>query len=162
MLLVQDDPLFCKLIAKYLKSSNTDDLKYALTGTLGARMIAGGAFDIALINATLPDISGIELAMLARNENVAVLMLSQNTRVSEELKQFDYQYLQRPFSFRTLLSESKRVVQESRASFCRSRAIVSMPNIAAAEANLEALRLEMVESNRMFDAIVARLGYWRS
>ena len=154
MLLVQDDPLFCRKVSEYLKSSTRDEVEYALTGRLGAKLISRGQFDIALISATLPDASGIELAKLASNENISVLMLSENSGISEELKRLNFRYLESPFSLDALLSETKRVVLE-----CRENTAVARSCMAMVEGNLEALRVEIAESNRLFDAILARLGY---
>lgn len=156
MLLVQDDPLVCKPISKCLKSRGADELKWARTGRLAVRMITRAWCDVAIISATMPDMSGIDLAKLAQNENIAVLMLSPNPGLSEELKRLDYRYLQKPFTFHALLSEAKRAARETKASTSSATQSVTI-----AEANLEVLKAEMAESHRRFDAIVARLGYWK-
>jgi DNA-binding response OmpR family regulator len=156
MLVVQDDHLFCKKISEYLKSHARDEVEYALTGNLGTKLLLRQKFDIVLISATLPDTTGIELAKVAYNEHVPVLMLSENSDISAELRRLQIRYLQKPFSLDTLLSESRRVVCESRKSRARVRSCV-----ATVEASLESLRLEIAEANQLFDAIVARLGYWK-
>ena len=156
MLLVEDDPVFCDVVAERLKCCAFGEFKYALTGTLGAKMMIGGRFDIAMINATLPDTSGIELAKLAVNEDISVLMLSENPCISARLKQLDYRYLERPFSFNLLASEVQNVLLEHEClNRCRTAA-------SGMEAKFLALQAEVAESHRLFDAIIAHLGYLKS
>ncbi len=155
MLLVQDDPVFRDVMSGHLKQYNAvDELEYALTGMLGARKIAGGRFDIAMINVTLPDTSGLELARLAANENMSVLMLSENPGISEELHRLNYQYLEKPFSSDRLLTESRRVMIENRRNTSRIKTSSAMLH-----ANLKALQAEVESAHRQFDTIVSRLGY---
>lgn len=155
MLLVQDDPVFRGVISRYLKKSNVlDKLEYALTGVLGARKIAAGRFDIAMINVTLPDTSGLELAELASNENISVLMLSEGPGISEELNRLAYRYLERPFSSDVLLAESKRVILERKRNICQVKTSAAMLH-----ANLRALQAEVDDAHRRFDTIIAQLGY---
>lgn len=154
MLLVQDDHLFCEKICDYVRAGLNDEVEYALTGMVGAEMIAHRQFDVALISATLPDAWGIELARLASNEKISVLMLSENSNISKKLKRLQYRYLQKPFSVDVLLSETRHVIRESRQNIAASRSCA-----ATVEANMEALRIEIAEANQLFDAILARLGY---
>jgi DNA-binding response OmpR family regulator len=156
MLLVQDDPVFCDNMRDYLQSPVLVEFEHAPTGKLGARMIASGRFDIALINATLTDMPGIELAARAANENLAVLMLSDNWRISEELARLGYRFLEVPCLFDTLLAEAKRLMQEHADYMTRLRS-----STAVAEASLQALRAEVAEAHRRFDTIVGHLGYLR-
>ena len=116
-------------------------------------MLAGG-FDIALINATLPDASGIELAKLAATP---VLMLSETPRISRKLARLGLQFMEKPFGVDALLAESKRVMLERGAD----TAPVDPPK-ATAVPDLEALRAEIAEAHRQFDAIVKHLGYLKT
>jgi DNA-binding response OmpR family regulator len=154
ILLVQDDPGFRDDISDYLKNRATVELAHAPTGAQGAAMIAGGSFDVAVIDANLPDMSCIELAKLAANENIPVLMLSGNRRVSEELRRLDYRFLETPCSADVLLSESRRLLREREENIGPVRS-----STAIAERSLRALRAEVTEAYRLFDAIVLQLGY---
>jgi DNA-binding response OmpR family regulator len=156
ILLVQNDPLLCQAVSDYHKSCAADELECALTGSSAEHLLAAGGFEVAAISAILPDRSGIELAALAVNENIPVLMLSANSLVSRELERLHYQYLQHPFTLEALLCETKRVMHEAREHFSRVNA-----SFSKMDASLAALQAEMAESHRLFDAIVARLGYWR-
>jgi DNA-binding response OmpR family regulator len=156
ILLVQDDPVFCDGMKNYLESRAAMEIEHAPSGMLGAKMMAGGRFDVALINATLPDTPGIELAQVAANENTAVLMLSDNRRISRKLTRLGYRFLERPFSFDALLGESGRLIREREESISQIRS-----STAIAEASLRALRAEVAEAHRLFDAIIGHLGYIR-
>jgi DNA-binding response OmpR family regulator len=156
MLLVQDDPVFCDNMRNYLQSRALVEFEHAPTGKLGAKMITGGRFDIALINATLTDMPGIELAARAANENVAVLMLSDSWRMSEELTRLGYRFLEIPCRFDTLLAEARRLMREHAENMTLLRS-----STAIAEASLQALRAEVAEAHRRFDTIVRHLGYLR-
>jgi DNA-binding response OmpR family regulator len=156
VLLVQENPLFCEKIVDYVRSSLNNEVECARTGTIGAEMIAHGRFDIALISATLPDNAGIELARLASNENIAVLMLSENASISQKMERLRYRYLQKPFTVDALLSETCQIVRENQETLAKTRSCA-----ARVEANMEALRLEIAQANRLFDAILARLGFWK-
>ena len=157
ILLVQDDPEFCEAISDYLKSSPSDELQYAFNGHAGAALLSGGRFEIALIDANLPDRSGVELARAADNQNVPVLMLSDSPHASAELECLHYRYLQKPFAVDVLIAETRQVLLDRRANVNRIKESFSKMG-----ASLDALRAEMAESHRLFDAIVARLGYWRN
>jgi DNA-binding response OmpR family regulator len=137
-----------------MKSHSSAELQSAPTGVLGARMIVGGDFAIALIDATLPDTSGIELAKLAANQNIPVLMLSENPPISQELRRLDFQFLEKPFDLNLLLATSRRVMLEHAAHLKQIK-----PDAAFAAPNLEALRAEVAEAHQQFDAIVKHLGY---
>lgn len=153
ILLVQDDPCFCDVVSDYLKPYGSEKWEYAMNGTSAAQMLAARHFDIALINATLPDASGIELARLACNEDTPVLMISENTNISNELKRLDYQFLQKPFSFDVLVAESKRVMLK-----CADHSD-SLRSVATSQVNLQTLMAEIAESNQRFDSIMKNLGY---
>lgn len=114
-------------------------------------MIVAGGFDIALIDATLPDASGVALAKMAP---MPVLMLSDNPRISQALQRLGLQFLQKPFSGDVLLAEVTRVLLERAA-----QRPIDPPVVPIAPADLEALRAEAAQANRQFDAIVRHLGY---
>ena len=153
MLLVHGDRNLCDRISKAMKSHGSAMLQSASTAVLGASMIIDGGFDIALINAILPDASGIELARLTATP---VLMLSESARISRELQRLGLQFLQTPFGVDVLLAESNRVMLE-RAAQMRQ---VKLP-MATTALNLESLRAETAQAHREFDAIVKHLGYLR-
>jgi DNA-binding response OmpR family regulator len=156
MLLVQDDPVFCDNVRDYLQSRALVEFEHAPTGKLGTKMITGGRFDIALINATLADMPGTELAARAANENIAVLMLSDNWRISKQLARLGYRFLEIPCSFDTLLAEARQLMREHAENMTQLGL-----SAAIAEANLQALRAEVAEAHRRFDTIVGHLGYLR-
>ena len=155
MLLVQHDRRFSEAFLNRVRADSTDEVECALNGEVAAKMIVSGQFEAALISATMPDASGIELAKLAVNENLPVLMLSDNRNVSEELRRLDFRYLEHPFTVEALLWESRQIAFNSKRNVSRAKS-----SLAKLEANLNLLKAEVAESNRLFDAIIARLGYW--
>ena len=49
-------------------------VRSASTGTLGAEAIETGAFDLAIIDVLMPELSGYELAKRAANKNIPALL----------------------------------------------------------------------------------------
>jgi hypothetical protein len=63
-------------------------------------------------------------------------------------------YLERPLNLDALVSESQRVIREAQLIIGKVRA-----SAATMEAKISALAFEIAEAHRLFDLIMARLGY---
>jgi CheY-like chemotaxis protein len=151
VLLVEDEPLICDLVVDCFSDLPEAEITCAGNGVLGAQMIVGSHFDLALIDVGLPQISGLELAGLAANENIPVLLISGHPGVNDELQRFGYPYLAKPFGLDDLQREALRVIAESRENVCRVK--------ASAErmlANTKALSAAVTESTRLLREIKAQ------
>ena len=54
--MIEDDLLICEMVADCFRTELGAEVVCALTGPDGARMIMGYAFDLAVIDAVLPDV----------------------------------------------------------------------------------------------------------
>ena len=90
ILVIDDEPVICDVLADCLQDLPDTEVRCALTGMLGAEKLRTGRFDLALIDVLLPEISGLELTAIAASENTAVLLLSGHPETNEKLEQFGY------------------------------------------------------------------------
>ncbi len=151
ILLVDDDPAVCEVIKDFLQEWAETTVDCALDGTLGAQKLQQKHFDLALIDGALPSVSGLQLAEIAANENTPVLLLSGHPDFNQKFHSFGYPYLPKPFSLDQLLSESKRVIAETSENIRRVKA-----SAARMQANAEALKAAVAESQRLLGAIRAK------
>ncbi len=116
VLLVDDDPKLCRLIASYLQP-----LGYSVdaehTGPAGLSRALTGAFDVVLLDVMLPGLSGFDvLRELRKSSQIPVLML---TALGEEadrivgLEMGADDYLPKTFSTRELLARLRAVLRRS-------------------------------------------------
>lgn len=151
ILLIEDEPLICDLVAEYFGERLDAEISYAQDGLTGARMIAGSDFALAIIDASLPQIPGVELATFAANENIPVLLISGDPDANYKLKRFGYPHLEKPFDLSALHRESVRVLGESQENIRRVRA-----SSAKMQAAGYALSAAIRESRRLLEEIKAR------
>jgi DNA-binding response OmpR family regulator len=146
ILVVDDEPLICQVVTDCLQDYDGIDVVCASDGKMGAQMLAGGHFALVLINGTLAEVSGIELAEIAANENTPALLLSGHPETNDKLKRFGYPYLAKPFTMNRLLAESRKVMAESREN-------IRQVKTAAAKklASSEALKATVAKSNQLLD-----------
>jgi DNA-binding response OmpR family regulator len=144
VLVVDEEPAVCDAFAAGLRDGLGAEVETALSGPLGATMIANGGFDLAIIDGMLPSLSGLELARLAVNENIPVVLTSASPETSHAFYELDYPFLAKPFSISTLLLVSRQAMLEKRENIRRvkSSAIKLL-------ASAEALPAVMVESERL-------------
>jgi DNA-binding response OmpR family regulator len=152
-LLVHHEPDESRVIVENLRHKADAEVASARTVSEGARLIAARHFDLALIDAVLPDMAGMQLASLAANQNMPVLLLSENSSSSAHVRRLGYPYLEKPFDVEVLVAESIAIVR-------RARLIVRDVAISAdrVEATMKALAAEVAEAHRLFDLIISRLG----
>jgi DNA-binding NtrC family response regulator len=151
ILVVDDDALVCEVLTDCLQEDLGAKVECALTGERGALMIAGMRFDLTLIDALLPDVSGIALAEFAADEDTAALMTSGHPQVSETLDRFDFPYLEKPFDIASLIAEATSIIRDTRENIRRVKT-----SAAQMRASAEALNAAMEKSRRLLDAIKAR------
>ena len=157
MLLIHQEPIASQTIAEHLREKAGAEVECTQTATEGAKMIAGGGFDLALIDAILSEIPGSQLTKLAANQNTPVLLLSESRATSAKLQQLGLPYLEQPFNLEILICESKRLMLETR-SIIRTFAA----SADKMEFNMSILTAEIAEAHRLFDLVMIRLGYKRS
>lgn len=151
ILLIDDDPLVCDLIVDWFADKFGTEVLCPRHGILGARMMLSSYFDLAIIDADLPEISGLELAAFAANENIPVLLVSGHPGTSDQLERLRYPFLAKPLTLHKLTAEAVRVIAESQENIRRVRA-----QAAKMLANTEALSAEVAESRRLLREVKAQ------
>jgi two-component system OmpR family response regulator len=148
VLVVNDKPSICNLIAEYFRDDLGMVVECAHSGPAGALKLARGRYDFALIDVPLGEVSGLDLAALAANGNTPVLLISGSPEFNLKLHQFGYTYLPKPFTLEALRIEATRVMDEHAANIARVKA-----SAARMEANRLTLQAAMAASDRSLDAV---------
>lgn len=166
ILLVDDDPLICDLVVDWFGDKFGTEVLCPRSGMLGARMMMSSHFDLAVIDVDLPEISGLELAAFAANENIPVLLVSGHPGTNDRLERLRYPFLAKPFKLHELTAEAARIIAESHENIARVKA-----SAAKMLASTEALSVAVAESRRLLQEIKAQqvargqvpapMGWWR-
>jgi DNA-binding response OmpR family regulator len=82
-------------------------------------MIAAWHYDLALINATLPDMSGIVLATIAASENIPVLLMSGDAAMNLQLERHGFPYMQEPFGSEQLIRVANQVIRDAQMNILK-------------------------------------------
>ena len=147
MLIVDNEPL-ADPIVDCLGDRLAIEVDYARTATLGARLIATGRYDIALIDCFLQEILGTELAAFAANQNTPALLISRHPATSTKLSHLGFPYIETPFHIDRLCEETRRAARERAEAVDRLKAASTRM-----QANFRALAAAMEQSNRLLDEI---------
>ena len=107
-------------------------------------MITSTRFDLALIDAVLPGVSGIELAELAANENIPALLTSGHPEVCQTLDRFHFPHLKKPFDLDALVAEARSIMRETEENIRRVQS-----SAAEMRAKTEALKASGAEARRL-------------
>jgi DNA-binding response OmpR family regulator len=144
VLVIEDDSLICEMVADCFRSELGAEVVCTLTGPDGARLIMGYEFDLAVIDAVLPDVSGFALAQLAANENLPVLMTSGHPLLSDQLVRFNFPHLRKPFDLNALIEEARTIINGTRQNIRRVQ-----HSAATMRAHLKALEIALKEAHRL-------------
>ena len=116
ILLVDDDPKLCRLVADYLKPLGFD-VTSVLTGSEGLRYALTGNFQAVILDCMLPGLDGFEvLRQLRKVSTVPVLMLTALGDESDRIVGLELgadDYLPKTFSTRELLARLRAVTRRS-------------------------------------------------
>lgn len=116
ILLVDDDPKLCRLVADYLKPLGFD-VTSVLTGSEGLRHALTGNFQAVILDCMLPGLDGFEvLRQLRKVSTVPVLMLTALGDESDRIVGLELgadDYLPKTFSTRELLARLRAVTRRS-------------------------------------------------
>jgi DNA-binding response OmpR family regulator len=166
VLLIDDDPLICDCIVDWFGDKFGMEVLCPRRGMLGARMMMSLHFDLAIIDVDVPEISGLELAAFAANENIPVLLTSSRPGKSDQLGRLRYPFLAKPFKLLELTAEVVRVIAESHENIRRVK-----ESAAKMLASTEGLSVAVAESRRLLQEIKAQqvargqvpapTGWWR-
>jgi two-component system copper resistance phosphate regulon response regulator CusR len=117
LLVVEDDPLIQKLLSRGLTSDGFV-VDVAGTGEEGLDRALSGEYDAMILDVTLPDTDGFQIARRARSEGIEmpILMLTGRGELDDRLEGFASgadDYLVKPFAFQELLVRVHAVMRRT-------------------------------------------------
>ena len=122
ILVAEDDPNICDLLTDILEVELYATVRCERTGRLALRAIETAAFDLAIIDVNLPEISGYELAMRAANRNLPALLSSGHPNDDAKLRKYEFPYLAKPYRVGKLISEAAIAITQAGENIRRIRA----------------------------------------
>jgi len=117
ILLVEDDPEITKLLQLHFKEPN-----YHFTATAngkdGLEKGSSGAYDLIILDLTLPEMDGMEICKGLRDRKVssAIMMLTSNSEEIDKVLALELgadDYVTKPFGIRELLARSKALIRRT-------------------------------------------------
>jgi DNA-binding response OmpR family regulator len=144
ILVVERDPAVAFTFADAFANHLAAQVRCAGTGSLAVELIETGTYDLAIVDANMPDISGFELARRAANRNVPALLCSGNPDTLQKLADFEVPHLAKPFAPDLLISEAARVIAQAQTNIRKVRETCT--KLLAASGRLEA---EMARSRAL-------------
>jgi DNA-binding response OmpR family regulator len=160
VLVVDDEPVICDTVAAFLKEWPGTEVVVAMTGKVGAETLRDDHFDLALIDALLPGLSGITLANLAANDHTPVLLFSGHPEVNEKLERFGCPHLEKPFSLEKLLDAAEHAVATASENIRRVK--LSAAKIMASAEPLTAAQQDTRPADLSLERPLANVLEWAS
>ena len=119
ILVVEDDPVLCPLIAKYLKKRGGYTVAMARSGAEMHQEMESNAFDLVILDLLLPDEDGIEIArQLRAKSDVGIVIISGMDDIVDRVVGLEVgadDYLTKPFDNRELLARVRSVLRRKDA-----------------------------------------------
>lgn len=116
LLLINDDEEFCLLVRDYMTIQNVQ-LDYTLTGEAGLAALAGGGYDLVLLDMMLPDMPGVEvLRRIRARGRIPVIIFSAHNDETDRIVTLEIgadDYIPKSFSSRELLARVRAVLRRS-------------------------------------------------
>jgi len=153
ILVIEDDPGICELLIEVMEAELAAVVRCASTGTQGSEIIATGAFDLAIIDVIMPQISGYELAKRAASRNIPTLLCSGHPDVLNKLIAVDWPHLAKPFKLNELVYEAAKIITNSAENIRRVKI-----SLARLQATPDGLPADLAESRRLRNASRALLS----
>ncbi len=150
ILVVDDEPALCDLFRGWLHGNLGADVECSLTGTAAAQMMIGGRYDLALIDAGLPDTSGVALAGMAATYNTPALLMSGRPEIIDRLGGLGFPILKKPFPATRLLDEATSILRHAANNI---QAVKS--SAAEMHRRTQALKAALAEAHRQVDGMAA-------
>jgi CheY-like chemotaxis protein len=136
ILVIEDDPDICDLLAGVMEAEFSAAVRCARTGKKALEAIETGVFDLAIIDVRMPEISGYELARRAAARNIPLLLSSGYPETDVTLKESECPYLAKPFLISELLYEAANAITQAAENIRLVKA--SLSRLAATGADLVA------------------------
>ncbi|MGD9727054.1 MAG: response regulator [Acetobacteraceae bacterium] len=129
VLVADTDEAVCEVIQSCLEEEYPGVAVTCLhSGDLARAALRAGDFDLAVIEAVLPEVCGFDLAEQATSQNTPVLLMSGDLTAQDKLDDFGYPNLGKPFLLRELIQATRGIrsdtienVREVRVAGARRR-----------------------------------------
>jgi CheY-like chemotaxis protein len=144
ILVAETDPDVRDLLTDILRIDFAATVSSYSTGERAAAAIATGAFDLAIIDVGLPEISGYELAARAANMNIPTLLCTGHPDAVAKLKQVGCPHLAKPFQINDLVCEAAVVMVNATENIRRVKASLTKLRLT-----VEGLEADIAESRRL-------------
>lgn len=116
LLLVEDDPIHVSLVAEYFSRANFE-VEATELGQLAPQLVKKLNPDVVLLDVSLPDVDGFEVArQIRRFSKVPIIFLTGRDTELDKLEGFEAgadDYITKPFSLRELLARIKAVARRA-------------------------------------------------
>jgi DNA-binding response OmpR family regulator len=122
---VDDETFICAVVAEALADSLGAEVHCATDGAEGAALLASRPFDLALIDAVLPKLSGFAVAAVAAEADIPVLIMTGHPDATEKCEAFGFLWLGKPFPLEVLAREAAKVIADNRELALRTKAAVA-------------------------------------
>ena len=119
ILLVDPDPSVSAVLSDALTQELRAEVICADTGASASRALHEASWDLAVIEATLPDMTGFELAELAATNHIPALLISGHPQAQETCRALGYPHLDKPFAFSALQAAAATVLRDTRVTVQR-------------------------------------------
>jgi two-component system, OmpR family, catabolic regulation response regulator CreB len=144
ILVAERDPGVCNLLTDVLETELAAVVRCASGGMLAAKAIETGAFDLAIIDVGMPEISGYELARRAANQNIPALLCTGHPDALINLKNSGCPHLAKPFQIQELVHQAAEIITRPAENISLVKA--SLAQLQATAADLQA---DLAESRQL-------------
>jgi CheY-like chemotaxis protein len=125
ILVAEDDPGICDLLANVLETELSAVVRCERTGSLAVQAIETAGFDLAIIDVNMPEISGYELARRAADRNIPTLLSSGHPDADIKLKEYECPYLAKPYRATDLISKAAEAITQADENVRRMKAFLT-------------------------------------
>ena len=116
-----------------------------------ALLLRSRKYRLAIVDVSLPDISGYRIAALATANGCPSMLISGHPHSFDVCEKFDWPHLKKPFSISRLLTMAEDIMAQSEQNMEQIRR-----SAAEMEASRAALEEAVAESRRLLERIKAR------
>jgi CheY-like chemotaxis protein len=139
ILVAEDDPGICDLLTDVLQVELAARVRCERTGSLALQAIETAAFDLAIIDVNMPEISGYELARHAADRNIPTLLSSGHPDTDIKLKELECPYLTKPYRVTDLIGEAAEAITHAHENIRRIKASLRQAESGPVKAELTRL-----------------------
>lgn len=146
VLVVEDDPLVSATIQAELEDYCSAEVICRRTGASAMEVLKTRRLNAALIDALLPDMSGLELAERAANLNIPIMMTSGHPDAIVLCRRYSVPCIEKPFSPATLAERTISLIRQAEENIA-----LVVASCAKLRERADSLRIVITESRRLIE-----------